>query len=155
MSSVVRNKLKQRLALARRIEESKRPAQPCSYCAKQTFPNCWLDSTQSSRCSECVRKKRACDTLGYAEVRPPTKPVCRFFMGPRREQPLPTPPPESHNAIPSPSSSGSEVFSEDLLPWFPNVGVDDFDFDLLGPEFWGDPGLLDVSVGMPSAAPGS
>ena len=93
MPSVSHTKRKERLALARRIENSKQLAQPCSHCRKQQR-SCWLDKIESSRCSECVRSKRACDSSSYREI--PRRvlrqiegrdwkgpmPVCRFFSGP-------------------------------------------------------------------------
>ena len=85
MPSVAHIKRKERLALAMRIEAANRLAQTCSYCRKQSR-KCLLELKESSRCSECVRSKRSCDTAGYPELRPPPKMVCRFFCGPRRKR---------------------------------------------------------------------
>ncbi len=109
-------KRKERLALALRIETLGRQAKPCSYCTKHSR-KCLLSLSLSTRCSECVRFKRACDSKGYHEPMI-FKRVCRFFIGPRPKRLL-TPPPDP---VADPSTS-----------WLPAFDLDEVMAD---PSFW-------------------
>ena len=122
MSPIAHKKLKERIALAVRIEAADRPARSCSRCQGHSRA-CFLDLSLSSRCSECVRSKKACDASGYAV---PLKQVCRFFRGPRGP-PLRVP-------------------SDPPIPWFPAFELDAFleSFVWDVPE---DSGFLGVAEG--------
>jgi hypothetical protein len=138
MPSVSHIKRKERIALALRIESSARPGKTCSFCVKRSR-SCWLDLGLSSRCSECVRSKRHCDSEGYPEPAVPIirKPVCRFFFGPRRRR-LPTPP-----SSPRPEPS-----------WLPSFELEDLLDQALREDgdFWAG---LDFCSGTPLASEGS
>ena len=147
MSSSYHKKLKQRLALAFRIESKNKRANPCSNCFTRSR-QCFLDKEQSARCSECVRSKRACDTNGYLVV-PQTKlwsskPVCRFFI-PRRPV---------HPSTPPRSPSPPAIMEPDPSAWFPS-----FDFEMFLDQFGANPDDpllgLDFGDGTPQPSQGS
>jgi hypothetical protein len=106
MSPVAHKKKKERLALALRIERVNCEAVPCSYCRSQSR-RCLISRPDSSRCSECIRSKRSCDSPGPRAPPEPRRVVCRFFHGPKR------PPAERAASVP-PS------------PWFPAFELDAF-----------------------------
>jgi hypothetical protein len=58
-------KRKERIKLAREIEDRGFEMTPCSCCEKENR-KCVMDSERSSRCAECVRRKRSCDGLSDA-----------------------------------------------------------------------------------------
>ena len=128
MPSISHTKRKQRLALALRIEKSRRLATSCSYCRSQ-YRQCFINPSESKRCSECIRSKRPCDgspTDLSVPVSP--HPVCRFFVGGRTVRcPHPPTPPSEPDAL------------IDTSLWFPA-------FDPLDP-FWSDPSLW-AGVGL-------
>jgi hypothetical protein len=62
MSSESHRKNKERIKLARDIETRGFEMSPCSHCEREGR-RCVVDSEQSSRCAECVRRKRSCDGL--------------------------------------------------------------------------------------------
>lgn len=143
MSSTDHKKVRERIALAVRIEKANRPAQTCSYCQQQCR-KCFLDLDEGTRCSECVRAKRPCDSAGYVVVKPPAavvpgKLVCRFFCPRRRSARLATPPPEPVVSV-----------SPDWLPWLPDPSDPMANFDPNDP-FWVDlfAGGGPVSLGSP------
>ena len=55
-------KNKERIKLARDIETRNFEMSPCSHYEREGR-QCVVDSEQSSRCAECVRRKRSCDGL--------------------------------------------------------------------------------------------
>jgi hypothetical protein len=65
MATDVSRKQKERIALARRIENTGFDMAPCSSCEKEGR-KCVMDTALSSRCAECVRRKRSCDGLSDA-----------------------------------------------------------------------------------------
>jgi hypothetical protein len=126
MPSLHHKKLKERIALAERIEAANQVALTCSYCRAHAY-RCLLLPTESLRCSGCVRSKRRCDTRGLAPVPPaepvPKKLVCQFFFGPRQ--------PFSFARPPTPPVVET--------PWFPAFELDTFLADLdhdLSDAFW-------------------
>jgi hypothetical protein len=60
MSEDTQRKKKERINLARRIEAGGTEMIPCSHCEKENR-RCLVDSSESKRCSECVRSKVSCD----------------------------------------------------------------------------------------------
>ena len=60
MPSTTKQKTKQRLSLARRIESLGNKRGPCSRCRRQER-TCFATKSASLRCSECVRSKSPCD----------------------------------------------------------------------------------------------
>jgi hypothetical protein len=94
MPSAKHLKVKERLALALRIENSNKEAIPCSYCRQQAR-RCLIDPKESSRCSECVRSKRSYDSSGLKTVSIIQRRVCRFFMGPMPKRTVIADPPHT------------------------------------------------------------
>jgi hypothetical protein len=118
MSPVAYKKRKEQLALALRIEKKNREAQTCSYY-RTYFRCCFMDQAESRRCSEYIRSKTSCDSLGYKTPVVPRKVVCRFFCSPTCPPPVClSPPPTS---------------------WFPAFELDTF-LNSISTTSWGDPG---------------
>jgi hypothetical protein len=81
MPSAKHLKVKERLALVLRIENSNKEANPCSYYRRQVR-RCLIDPKELSRCSEYVCSKRSCNSPGLKIVSVIQRQVCRFFIGP-------------------------------------------------------------------------
>ncbi len=105
MPSATHKKVKERIALALRIENLNKEAEPCSRCRRNSR-RCLVDLKESPRCSECVRSKRACNSSGPKVPCPFVKRVCRFFIGPMRRK------------VPS------NPVVESPLTWFPAFELD-------------------------------
>jgi len=105
-------KRKERLTLAFHIKTLGRQAKPYSYYTKHSY-KCLLSLSLSTRYSEYVRFKRACDLKGYHEPMI-LKRVCRFFIGPRPKRLL-TPPPNPIVDLPTswlPAFNLNEVIAD-------------------------------------------
>jgi hypothetical protein len=87
MSPVVYRKHKEQLALVLRIEKKNKETQIYLYC-RTHFRRYLMDQAESRCCSEYIRSKTSCDSLGYQTPVVPRKIVCRFFCGPTRPPPV-------------------------------------------------------------------
>ncbi len=88
MPFAAHKKVKERIALAMRIEISNKEAEPCSRCRRNSR-RCLLDLKESSRCSEYIRSKRLYDSRGLKKPPVILKRVCRFFISPMRRKTSP------------------------------------------------------------------
>jgi hypothetical protein len=92
MPSAKHQKVKERLALALRIENSNKEAISCSYYRQQAR-RCLIDPKESSRCSKYVYSKRSCNSSGLKTVSTIRRRVCRFFIGPMPKRTVVADPP--------------------------------------------------------------
>ncbi len=105
MPSATHKKVKERIALALRIKNSNKEAEPCSRCRRNSC-RCLVDLKESPRCSEYVCSKRAYNSSSPKVLRPFIKRVCRFFISPMSRK------------VPS------KPVVESPLTWFPAFELD-------------------------------